>query len=155
MPRKPKSSLEAWVSSKPSEATVPQESAVPAGRPAKPKGVSKEAVKIFRRLCKLLAQRRALTAGDGEILGLYCVLYDRHMRALAALEKEGEVVTQTRMGRSGEPYELTLKNPWLDIAKDCERQRVAILDRLGLNPRSKDAVKPGGKARSKEIAVLL
>jgi P27 family predicted phage terminase small subunit len=117
--------------------------------------VSKEAVKIFRRLCKLLAQRRALTAGDGEILGLYCVLFDRHNRALAALEKEGEIVTQTRVSRGGEPYEIQARNPWLDVAKDCERQRVAILDRLGLNPRSKDAVKPGGKARSKEIAVMI
>ena len=65
----------------------PDQSPVPAGRPKRPKGVSKDALKIFRMLCKMLAQRRALTAGDGEILGLYCTLYDRHERAKKAFGK--------------------------------------------------------------------
>jgi len=124
----------------------PDQSPVPAGRTKRPKGVSKDALKIFRMLCKMLAQRRALTAGDGEILGLYCTLYDRHERAKAALATEGEVIKTTRTAKNGDTYEVQARNPWLDVAKDCEGRRVAILDRLGLTPRAKDSVKPGAAA---------
>jgi P27 family predicted phage terminase small subunit len=142
--QRPKTEEEAWLTgTQASRATVPAVSVVPVGRPAKPKNVSKDALKIFRKLCGLLRQRRALTPGDGEILRLYCTLYDRHQRALAALASEGEVVAATRMSKSGEPYTVKEKNPWLDIARDAERQQVAILDRLGLTPRAKDAVRPG------------
>jgi|SRR5579859_1815891 len=143
MARRAKRPDEAWLTGRASEAVLPFESPVPSGRPKKPKGVSRDALKVFRQLCKMLAARRALTAGDGEILSLYCVLLDRHARALAELQKDGEIITATRYSKAGEPYEVKVKNPWLDIARDVERQRVGILDRLGLTPRAKDAVRPG------------
>src|SRR5215472_14713515 len=109
MPRRAKTEAEGWLTGRATQAKPQEESPVPAGKPGKPKGVSKDALKIFKTLCKLLAQRRALTSGDGEILGLYCTLYDRHMRALQALATEGEVVVATRMSKSGEPYEVRAK----------------------------------------------
>ncbi len=147
--RGPKGKGEAYheLTGTPNWATALPESNVPSGRPKKPKGVSKDALKIFRMLCKMLAARRALTPGDGEILGLYCVLYDRHMRALEALAAEGEVIKTTRTAKNRDTYTVQDRNPWLDVAKDCEGRRVAILDRLGLTPRAKDSVKPGAPAQ--------
>jgi P27 family predicted phage terminase small subunit len=127
----------------PNWSTAQPESAILPGRPAKPKGVSKDALKVFRKICKQLAQRRALTPGDGEILRLYCVQFDRHMRALAALAVDGEIITTTRVSKGGDTYEVQAASPWLAVAEKAERQMVSILDRLGLNPRAKDAVKRG------------
>src|SRR5260370_28277852 len=74
---------------------------IPAGRPKFPKGISPDAKRVFKRLCNLLEQRRALTPGGGELLRMYSLLYTRHEKALANLEEEGEIKIYYRLSHNG------------------------------------------------------
>ncbi len=47
-----------------SQTTAPGESPIAPGRPKVPTGLSAAARKVFRELCTLLEQRRALTPGE-------------------------------------------------------------------------------------------
>lgn len=123
---------------------------VPAGRPRIPKNISTEAQQVFKRLCKLLAARRALTEGDCEILRLYAVQYDRHAKALGKIAAEGEIRMYTRLDSNGQPHEQEKANLWLKVAETCERNMVACLDRLGLSPINRAKVKPTGGPVKKE-----
>jgi P27 family predicted phage terminase small subunit len=114
------------------------------GRPAYPKGISPAAKRVFKRLCNLLEQRRALTHGDGELLRLYSLLYTRHERAMAKLDDEGEICTYTRLDSSGTAREMEKPNLWLKVAETCERNMVACLDRMGLTPNARAKVKQVG-----------
>src|ERR1039458_2552059 len=80
------------------------------GRPKYPKNISAEAKATFKRLVKLLENRRACTAGDSEILRLYAVAFDRHSRALAHLPDEGEIIIATRCDNNGKPHEVDRKS---------------------------------------------
>lgn len=102
------------------------------GRPRYPKGLSVTGKPLFKRLCQLLETRRTLTEGDEELLFLYTVIDDRHRRALANIESEGEIVPTEKGPRI---------NPWLSIAEKCEKSKLAILEKLGLTPASRDRVK--------------
>jgi P27 family predicted phage terminase small subunit len=128
---------------------LPGQSSVPAGRPKLPKGLSTAARAAFKEACKALESRRALTPGDGALLRLYAVLTHRHEQAQAAVDSEGLVCTYTRLNNHGEEVETEKPNLHLKIAQDCERQLVAILDRLGLTPRHRDSVKPVGPKKTK------
>ena len=128
-----------------SQATDPTESTVPAGRPRFPKGFPPDSRRVFKDLCRLLSNRRALTEADGESLRLYAILYDRHARALAAVETEGLLITETRFGSNGEPSSRRIKNPHLLIAQESERQMCSILRDLGMTVATRDKSKPVGK----------
>jgi P27 family predicted phage terminase small subunit len=127
------------------ENTRPQfvlpDSDVPAGRPKLPKGLSGEAKKTFKRLAKMLAQRRTLTAGDQEILRLYATAFDRHARAVEHLADEGEIEICQRATKSGELYDVKEENPWLSIAQNSEKYMRGLLSDLGLNPIQRSRVK--------------
>lgn len=124
-----------------SQARTLNESVVPEGRPSCPRGLSKEARRVFRQLCRLLAERRALTRGDGELLRLYATTWERHARAEERLALEGDVVQYTRLDSNGQPHQVEKPNIHLAIAERAEKQMVVILDRLGLTPVNKDKVK--------------
>lgn len=128
-----------------------EESYVEAGRPRFPKGLTPAGKKTFKRLCSLLEQRRALTEGDVEALKLYCVLQDRHGRALLHLELEGEVKMYTRLDSNGQPHQFEKENIWHKVAAGAEKQMVAILVQLGLTPKSKDSIKPTRINKDDEI----
>ena len=130
-----------WLTGTKSQAK-PDAEALPPGRPKYPKGISQEAKSAFKRLCAMLEKRRTLTDGDGELLRLYGVLYDRHIRALAKLQKEGEIRMYTRMDNHGEAHEVEKPNYWLKVAETAEKNLVAILDRLGLTPLNRGKVRP-------------
>ncbi len=121
---------------------VVEEAVVESGRPRYPKGISPAARLVFKRLCALLEKRRSLTSGDGELLRLYCVLFDRHARALAAIEKEGEIRTYTRLDNRGEAVQCEKPNLWLKVAENSEAKMISVLDRLGLTPINRSKVKP-------------
>lgn len=125
-----------------SQANPEPEYSLPAGTPRAPKTLSLEARKTFKRLCALLAERRALTDGDGELLRLYAVTFDRHARALAKIEEQGEICKYTRLDSNGQPHEVEKENLWLKVAVTAEKNMVAILDRLGLTPHNRAKVKP-------------
>jgi P27 family predicted phage terminase small subunit len=148
MPKKP-AKLH-WLSGTKSQAATEADFVVPASRPRLPKDLSPEALVIFKRLCALLKSRRALTAGDSELLRLYAVTHVRHAKAIAKIQEQGEVCVYTRMDSNGAAHEVEKENLWLKIAFNAEKNLVAILDRLGLTPHNRDKVKPAAPPVPKE-----
>ena len=124
---------------KPEYATTPD---LAPGRPKYPRGISPDAKRAFKRLCSMLGERRSLTRGDEECLRLYCILFDRHARALEHIALEGEVCTYTRLNNRGEDVQCAKPNLWLKVAETCESKMAALLRDLGLTPGTRSKVKP-------------
>ena len=152
MGRRPHSPHELWLHGAKSQSAVPTESTVRAGRPRYPAGLTPAARRMFKDLCRLLSDRRALSEADGEALRLYAILYDRHARALATVEAEGLLIRETRFGHNGEPSTRTIKNPALAICQESERQMTAILRDLCLTVATKDKSRPTAKPAPKPQA---
>lgn len=131
------------------QTTTPDVSFIPAGRPPIPKDLKGTALFTFKRVCKILRRRNALTAGDGEAIRLYAIQFARHVRAYQHLEEEGEVVVATVLDKGGNQVERPRQNPWLRIAQDCEIKMAGFLDRLGLTGLNRDRVKPTTRAPRK------
>jgi P27 family predicted phage terminase small subunit len=120
------------------------ESHVAGALPRPPKHLTKAAKKSFRSYVKQLASggRRAVTAGDGALIGILCVTEERWLQALENLRDEGVVVEYTRLDAAGSPVTVEKPNINLKIAEICERSMVAILSKLGLTPKDRETVKP-------------
>ncbi len=114
---------------------------VTAGRPKYPKGISGEAKQTFKRLVKMLSERRALTPGDSEVLRLYSHLFDRHARALKKLAEQGEVVKYDAVTAGGTVVTCEKLNFYLKIATDCAGRMAALLRDLGLTPGTRGKIK--------------
>lgn len=117
------------------------------GKPRCPKHLVGEARRAFRLVTRMLEERRTVTAGDANILTLYAVLYDRWIRSLEHLQKEGEITEYEVLDASGMPHSVVKPNHWLKVASDCERQMRGILSDLGLNPQDRTKVKPTEEKR--------
>lgn len=126
---------------KPHYQVTPRPDQLVAGRPRFPKGITREARILFKRLCKQLTDRRALTEADEHLLALAVSIWDRRERAQAKLLEEGEIKFYTRLDSNGTAHLFEKPNLWLKVASDAERQLVAILDRLGLSPIAGSKVK--------------
>ncbi len=125
---------------------------VPAGRPKFPKDLDSSLRPVFKRLCRLLLERRALTAGDADLIRLYCVVFDRHQRNSTKLREEGELTTYIRLDSNGVAHPQVKTNLRLKICTDAERQMAAILNQLGLTPTAKDRAKPvTGEVSKREV----
>lgn len=124
------------------------ESHVPSGRPRIPSDLDKGLRRVFKDLCRLLSERRALSKGDVELIRLYCFVYERHKRQVAALKDEGEIVTYFRLDSHGQSVPQVRENLRLKIVSGCEKQMVTILSQLGLTPTSKDRARPVTKSPS-------
>ena len=118
------------------------QSHVAAGRPKFPKDLDESLRPIFKRIAKLLQERRVLTAGDCELIRLYVFLYDRHTRNVAALRKEGELTTYIVLDHNGVAHPQVKTNKRLKICEVCETRMAAILNQLGMTPVAKDRAKP-------------
>lgn len=123
---------------------------VPASRPRLPKDLTAAELAIFKRLCALLKSRRALTAGDSELIRLYAVTHERHAEAMVKIREQGQVCVYTRLDSSGVAHDVEKENLWLKIATNAEKNMVAILDRLGLTPHNRSKVKPAAPIPPKE-----
>jgi P27 family predicted phage terminase small subunit len=127
------------------QSTKPQyvlpDSDVAPGRPKYPRGISGEAKSAFKRLTKMLQDRRTITSGDSEVLRLYAFLFDRHQRALEHLALEGDIVRTNAVSKGGNIYEVMKPNLHLKIAETCETKMAALLVQLGLTPRARTTVK--------------
>src|SRR6266446_2218572 len=93
-------------------------SGIPAGRPKFPRNLPVELRSLFKQTCKLLETRRALTEADGPILALYCISYQRDMRAQAKVTEQGEVCSYTRLDSNGQAHQIEKPNYWLKVAQD-------------------------------------
>lgn len=129
--------------------TRAKETAYTGGRPTCPRYLSAEARQCFRKLCKKLEQRRALTEGDGELLALYAVTWERWRKAMADVAVRGEVVISISHDKNDKEIEREKKNPWLVIAQESEKAMTGILDRLGMSPLNRERVKPLKKDEAK------
>lgn len=136
-----KSDAAHWLTGTKSQAKPEPEMPLAPGRPKYPKGISPEAKSVFKRLCSLLEARRALTEGDGELLRLYAVIFDRHQRAISHIAEQGEICTYTRLDSNGEAHDVVKENLWLKVAANSEKNLVAILDRLGLTPHNRAKIR--------------
>jgi len=145
MPTPRKSDARHWLNGTKSQAKLEHQFQVPASRPRAPKDLSPEALAVFKQLCALLRNRRALTAGDAELIRLYAIKYERHAKARAKIEVEGEIRIYTRLDSNGQPRDVEKENLWLKVATGCEKDMVAILDRLGLTPMNRSKAKPTGE----------
>lgn len=126
-------------------------SSMPAGRPRIPRDVGPGLRKIFKHMCKTLAERRVLTSGDEQLIRLYVFLYDRHERNANLLRDEGDLVTYTRLDSHGQQVPVVRTNLRLKVVADTERQMTAVLNQLGLTPTAKDRAKVVGGARKDEL----
>lgn len=126
---------------KPHYEVTPKPDQLVAGRPRFPKGITPDAKSLYKRLCKQLAERRALTEADEYLLTLAVSIWDRRARAQAKLLEEGEIKLYTRLDNNGIAHEMEKPNLWLKVAAESEKQLVAILDRLGLTPLAGSKIK--------------
>jgi P27 family predicted phage terminase small subunit len=126
-------------------------SQVPSGRPKFPRDLDSSLKPIFKRLCSLLAERRVLSAADGELIRLYVFMYDRHVRNAAVLRSEGEIKLYTRLDSNGQPHQMEKANLRLKIVADAERTMAGILSQLGLTPTAKDRAKPTRGSEEKVV----
>jgi P27 family predicted phage terminase small subunit len=133
-----------------SQAKPEPESTCEPGRPRYPKNISAAEKVVFKRTVRLLESRRAATEGDIELIRLYSIVYVRHERALDKIAEQGEVVEYTRLNNHGEEVKTEKHNLYLKIAETCEKNEVAILDRLGLTPLNRAKVKPLTKPKPAE-----
>ena len=146
MPRPAKSEQWHELMGTQSEAAPVTDSRIPAGRPGCPKFLSPAAKKEFRRLCKALAERRVLTAGDQRLLTLAAVLHDRWLRCLEKVALEGELTQYESRDKDGNAIFREKKNLNLVIAQESEKALLGVLIQLGLTPLQKDKPKLGGHA---------
>jgi P27 family predicted phage terminase small subunit len=142
MARPRKSEHEHFVAGTKSQAKPATESHVPGGRPRIPKDLDKGLRRVFKDLCRLLSERRALSKGDVELIRLYCFVYDRHRTEVATLRNEGCVMTYYRLDSNGESVPQVKENIRLKICAAAEKQMAAILSQLGMTPTAKDRARP-------------
>jgi P27 family predicted phage terminase small subunit len=124
------------------------ESHVEGALPRPPKHLTKASKKSFRNFVKQLAQRRAVTAGDGALISILVVTEERWLQALENLRDEGVVVEYTRLDSNGQQVTVEKPNVNLKIAEVAERSMVALLSKLGLSPKDRELVKPTSVVRT-------
>lgn len=123
-----------------------RDSYVAASIPRPPKGLSKDARKKFKDLCKQLAGRRTVTAADADIIAQYVGCWTRLQKAQLALETEGLIVEYERLDKDGEAHTISAINKNLRIVEACETRCLAYLTRLGLTPKDRALVTPTAPA---------
>jgi P27 family predicted phage terminase small subunit len=117
------------------------EEQVAAGRPKMPKTFSPLEVECWKSAVKILKSRGVLSRGDSEALELWARTKARYIRASQALEKEGDIVTETRFSKSGDEYEVRVQNPNLKIVEKCLTHLQSMARALGLNPIDRTKIK--------------
>jgi P27 family predicted phage terminase small subunit len=142
MPKPRKSLAEhALAGTKPTYEVDVRLSAIAGGKPRVPKDFSPELRKVFKSVCKLLAERRQLTPADGESIRLYCIAHARHKDATEHLRHEGSVRMYTRFDTHRNAYEVEKANLYLKVAEVAEKTMIALLLQLGLTAAARDRIK--------------
>jgi P27 family predicted phage terminase small subunit len=110
--------------------------------PRPPKFLSPEAKKKFRSAVRQLAERRAVTSGDTDLLTIFAQTWERWIAACEKVRTEGAIKVYERAGADGHLHSVEKVNLNVTIVKDCERTILSILAKVGLTPKDRDAVKP-------------
>jgi P27 family predicted phage terminase small subunit len=153
MGRPIKTSQEHWLAGSLPQSKAAVHSHIAAGRPKFPTdlGNDPKLKRVFKELCSLLEERRALSKGDRDLIRLYCFVYDRHRRNVALLRTEGELTTYVRLDSHGQPHDQVKENIRLKICVAAEKQMASILSQLGLTPTAKDRARPTGGRSAEEL----
>jgi P27 family predicted phage terminase small subunit len=111
------------------------------GRPKIPTHLSRVARAEFKRICHLLEHRRTLTEGDRNSIA---VLAECVARWVAAKEELGTAytITVTITDKKGNVFTTIKPNPLLKVVEVAEARILALSSALGLNPISRDKVRP-------------
>jgi P27 family predicted phage terminase small subunit len=130
-------------------------SSVPGALPRPDKSLSKDAKKKFRQLARQLHDvRQAVTAGDADLLTLYCSAWERLQQANANIRTEGLIVEYVRLDKDGVSHSVERPNISLKIAEVCERTCLSYLARLGLTPKDREHVRPTAAQRTSKGQTL-
>jgi len=122
-----------------------------AGRPKIPADIAALGLRSqFKAMCRILAERGVATKGDVELVRLFCIIQDRHIRNAALLREEGELCTYYRLDSNGVSVPQVKTNLRLKVCVEAERQMACILNQLGMTPVSKDRAKPVKQADAPE-----
>lgn len=117
-----------------------------AGRPRMPKHLSESAQRVWRETVRLLRRRGTLTVDSAPTIQIYAECAATWEVAKADVESRGQILTEQRYSKSGDPYTIQVVNPSMKIKQDCERSMLALCKALGLSPDAREKVK---KARTK------
>jgi P27 family predicted phage terminase small subunit len=128
---------------------------IPMSKPSMPEHIKadKASARDWREMVKVLKERGTLTRADGPLIELYCDHRQRRRVALEHLRTEGLVSDYARLDKNGEECITEKRNLWLPIAETCERNIVAVLDRLGIGPIQKDKPRRGVAPKPKPLPV--
>ena len=135
---------------RPTRAAEPRASIAKAGRPKMPFYLSDDEQVCWRQIVKLLTRLRTITPSDAPAIELFAQQKVRHLALLKELKNFGEMVDVTILDASGHPHTKRILNPAGKAATQLENSIRALLDRLGLNPASREKVKPAEPAPPKE-----
>jgi len=127
---------------------------VPTSRPKPPKHLSPEAVLEFKRVSKILAERRTETTGDFSILGVYAEVYSRWVSAKRTLADQGLEIECTLLDSNGQAHVNRKLNPMLKVVESCETKLLSLLKSLGLTPNSRETVKPAREKPRKTRGIV-
>ena len=125
--------------------------------PETPKGMSRGALREWRRMSKVLFNSGVLTQVDGKALRTYCEKADLVERAQKRILETGtEVISVYAMNKEGEQVFLRQEiNPWYKVLADAEKIMKAFLIEFGLTPASRSRLKLPKKPEDDEIDKLL
>jgi P27 family predicted phage terminase small subunit len=143
MARPPLSDTEHAIRGTERRVTVPNVISLAAqgGRPKCGRHMSKAARKHWLAAVRLLESRSVLDPGAGATLELYAVTMDRWLQAKSDLDKRGLQIEETRSSNRGEIYTVTVVNPMLKVAENCEAALQQLTKTLGLAPDAREKVK--------------
>jgi len=82
-----------------------------------------------------------LSASDGATLEVYAETKAAWIQAKADVQVNGQIITETRITRSGAEYTVQTVNPSVKIAQEASRQLLNLAKVLGLTPQTREKVK--------------
>lgn len=128
--------------------------AITFGRPRMPKTFTELEAECWKAASKILRSRGTLSRGDGELLEFYAVTKARWILARRDIESRGFEISETRHSKSGEPYSVSVPNPSLKIASDCEVKLLGFARALGLTTLDRTKVRRAKGSRPEEKAFV-
>ncbi len=118
------------------------------GVPECPEHLSARSRQEWDRLVVLLERMGVLSQTDGAALAIYCVIFDRWLKARAEMASNG-LVLETDLGG-------VKPNPAVTIAAKCEDQMAKLLLEFGCTPSSRGRLdKLKGEAPKDELEEFL
>lgn len=100
--------------------------------PQPPEGLSLLARGVWERLAPDLWRTGVLTEWDRDAFGVYCSAVANHREAQALVDERGVVVTSERGG---------VKNPAMQVVRDCATTILQYGARFGLTPSDRQALR--------------